>query len=205
MLICCVVWHIRIEKEPKGHEECGNSGYLSQFIWQWHIETILRGMCLSTFLVARPLPSTFIVLLLDKEPALENLPRRWCSSSAKERWGVAEVHWRLFLNVNRGIHDHPVASVSVCLAAFFSFSPQKNIYRHARSHINSSPFPYPVIPIHAAFRLFNHCGGLWEAELIEGGKRNTRWTVREMISAGQWSRRRSQPQQSQPEPTLRWC
>lgn len=32
MLICCVVWHIRIEKEPKGHEEHGNSGYcLSSF------------------------------------------------------------------------------------------------------------------------------------------------------------------------------
>lgn len=30
-------------------------------------------------------PSTFIVLLLDKEPVLESLSRRWGSSSAKER------------------------------------------------------------------------------------------------------------------------
>lgn len=123
-------------------------------------------MCLSTFLVVCPA----FVVLLDKGLVLE------MSSDAV---GLSNEVWlrcmRIFLNVNKGIHVHRVASVSVCRSASVSFfflpthtAPKYSPTRTLRQiHL----ILYPIIPIHASFQLFNHGRGLWDTALMEK-KRN---------------------------------
>lgn len=144
-------------KEPKGHRGGSNNGYYLSTFWQWHIETILDEMCLSVFLVVSPA----FVLLLDKEPVLEISSDAGTTPVGRSNEVLLRC-MRLFLNVNKGIHDQWVASVTVCGSALVSFfSPYKAPkYSQTRTLTQIHLVLYPIIPIHAPFQLFNHSRGL---------------------------------------------
>lgn len=98
---------------------------------------------------------------------------------------------RLFLNVNRGIHNHRVTSVSVCrsAASFLFFHTWPKIFTHTHTQILGVVL-YPIIPIHTPFQMFNHCRGLWDTVLI-GNKKVTKLSRYWLCS----TRLRFQPQQ----------
>lgn len=127
--LLCYVAH-KDRKRTQRAQRKQQQWLLSQFIWQWHIETIVEGMCLSTVLVVFP---SFVVLH-DKEPVPDISP-----DGSAAPVGRSDEVWlrcaRLFLNVNRGIHDHWVASVSVCGSASVSFSTRgPKIFTDTHAH-----------------------------------------------------------------------
>lgn len=117
--------HIRIERELKGREMA------ESMVISVHLTVTYRenhsAICLNIF--SGCFPPFLRHLWFDISP--------YTDIAAVERSNEVWLRCtRLFLNVNRGIHNHRVTSVSVCRSASSFFFPHmaQNIHPHAHSN-----------------------------------------------------------------------
>lgn len=139
-LLCNVAYKTR--KEPQGHEECGYNGYyLTSFdsdIWRQSYKNVFKHFsgCIPPLLY----------FSLTKKPCWKFPPWQWLP--AQLRWeGAMRCGWGESQTVSKckqrhsRLLSHICLCLRICLGVSYShtFSPPKNIHRHAHSHINSSP------------------------------------------------------------------